>query len=187
MLNNTFTIHFALDTKTGNFHYNLYLTHSIMTKICFAFFLTMINFVAVSQDAQDELQMIKSLFGTDKDAIVKEFVKVEDGSKDQFNTLYQEFENMRKDLGQKKFKVLNSYVKAYNTLPEAELDEIMEEIIRLNSSQDKLIATYYSKIKKKCGVAVAAQFYQIEWYLLSEIRTAILENIPVINDLERRK
>ena len=69
---------------------------------------------------------------------------------------------------------------------EDKLDEIMLEIIKLNAAQDKLIASYYKKIKKQCGTSVAAQFYQIEWYLLSEIRTAILENIPVLGDLEKK-
>lgn len=158
-----------------------------MTKFGFVLFFIVSYISGYSQDAQDELQMIKLLFGTDKDMIVKQFVKVEGAAQDKFWALYKEFEGARKDLGQKKFKVLNTYVKTHNTLPEKELDEIMLEIIKLSASQDKLIATYYSKVKKSCGIAVAAQFYQIEWYLLSEIRTSILETIPVINDLDTTK
>jgi hypothetical protein len=142
---------------------------------------------AFAQDAQDELALIKSLFGTDKDLIVEQFVRTEGASKAKFWNLYKEFENVRKELGQKKFSLLNSYVKKYSSLPEPELDKIMIEIISLNAEQDKLIAKYYKKVKAQCGISVAAQFYQIEWYLLSEIRTAILENIPVIGELENRK
>lgn len=140
-----------------------------------------------AQDAQDELAMIKSLFGTDKDLIVEQFVRAEGAQKTKFWKLYGEFENVRKEIGQQKFSLLNNYVKKYSTLPEAELDKIMGEIISLNAEQDKLIAKYYKKIKAQCGVSIAAQFYQIEWYLLSQIRTAILENIPVIGELENRK
>ena len=138
-----------------------------------------------AQDSNDELTMIKSLFGNDKDFIVMEFVKVEGADKEKFEKLYVEFENSRKDLGQKKFSALNNYVKSYNSLTEADLDEIMKEIMELNASHDKLIAVYYKKVKKACGVGVAAQFYQIEWYLLSQIRTSILENIPTINKLDK--
>lgn len=141
---------------------------------------------ASAQDAQDELQMIKSMFGSEKDLIVGEFVKLDDKNKDKFWALYKEFETTRKDIGQRKFSILNNYVKKYNVLPEAELEEVMNEIIALNASQDKLIAQYFRKVKKTCGLAVAAQFYQIEWYLLSEIRTSILENIPVFSELETR-
>lgn len=142
---------------------------------------------AFAQDAQDELALIKSLFGTDKDVIVEQFVRAEGPAKAKFWTLYNEFEKVRKELGQQKFSLLNNYVKKYSTLPEAELDKIMGEIISLNAAQDKLIARYYKKVKGQCGVAVAAQFYQIEWYMLSQIRTAILENIPVIGEFNNRK
>jgi hypothetical protein len=158
-----------------------------MKKYCWFFFAFIPLASCFSQDATDELQLIKSLFGHDKDFIVNEFVKVEGAAKVKFLKLYNEFENKRKEVGQTKFSVLNNYVKSYNTLKEAELDEIMEEIIALNASQDKLIAVYYKKMKKECGISVAAQFYQIEWYLLSQIRTAILENIPVLNELDNKK
>ena len=140
-----------------------------------------------AQDTQDELALIRSLFGTEKDVIVEEFVRAEGAQKPKFWKLYNEFEAVRKDIGQRKFSLLNNYVKKYSSLPEAELDKVMGEIISLNAEQDKLIAKYYKKVKAQCGVAIAAQFYQIEWYLLSQIRTAILENIPVIGELENRK
>lgn len=148
------------------------------------FLLLTLNLIA--QDEKDELALIKSLFGTDKDVIVEQFVKPEGEQKTKFWKLYKEFENVRKEIGQQKFSLLNNYVKKYSTLPESELDKIMNEIISLNAEQDKLIAKYYKKVKAQCGVSVAAQFYQIEWYLLSQIRTAILENIPVIGELEKK-
>jgi hypothetical protein len=148
--------------------------------------LSLVGFSLYSQDAKDELQMIKQLFGTDKDLIVQQFVRVEGVNKIKFDALYNDFEKVRGELGQQKFSALNNYVKSYNTLAEDQLDGIMLEIIKLNAAQDKLIASYYKKIKKQCGTSVAAQFYQIEWYLLSEIRTAILENIPVLGDLEKK-
>jgi hypothetical protein len=89
-------------------------------------------------------------------------------------------------LGQKRFVVLNNYVKNYTKLTAAETDEIMEDIIILTTDQDKLIARYYNKIKKEININTAAQFYQIEWYLQSQLRTNILESIPMISDLEKK-
>jgi hypothetical protein len=57
-------------------------------------------------------------------------------------------------------------------------------MISLGSKTDKLISTYYSKMKKPAGVKAAAQFFQIESYLLSSIRAAILEEIPFIGELD---
>jgi hypothetical protein len=157
-----------------------------MKQILVIAYILLTPIVLLSQDAQDELSMIKTLFGNDKDFIVMEFVKVEGANKVKFEKLYADFESSRKDLGQKKYSALNNYVKSYNSLSEADLDEIMREIIDLNATHDKLIASYYKKIKKYCGISVAAQFYQIEWYMLSQIRTSILENIPTINELDKK-
>lgn len=143
--------------------------------------------VLQAQEWSDESSMIQSLFGSDKRNIVSEFVGVEGNNRIEFLKLYDEYEQSRKTLGQKKFTLLNNYVKNYKSLTEAETEEVMKEIMLLSSGQEKLVASFYKKIKKKCGVVAAAQFYQIEWYLLSEIRTAVLESIPIINQLENKK
>ena len=140
-----------------------------------------------AQINSDEMQMFQSLFGMPKKEIVAEFVKVEGAKNDLFWKLYDEYESNRKQLGEKRFASFNNYVKNYSRLSAAETDEIMEDIILLTTSQDKLIAQYYKKIKKSISINVAAQFYQIEWYLQSQIRTNILENIPMINDLEKKR
>ncbi len=140
-----------------------------------------------AQQLSDESALIQSLFGSDKKKIVSEFVGVEGTVRTEFLSLYDEYEQARKSLGEKKFSVLNNYVNNYKSLTEAETETVMSEIMKLTSGQEKLVVSYYKKVKKKCGVQAAAQFYQIEWYLLSEIRTAVLESIPVISQLEKKK
>ncbi len=139
-----------------------------------------------AQINNDEMQMFQTMFGMAKKEIVDEFVKIEASKKDVFWKLYDEYESHRKQLGQKRFVVLNNYVKNYSKLSAAEMDEIMEDVILLTTSQDKLIASYYNKMKKTINISTAAQFYQIEWYLQSQIRTNILENIPMISELEKK-
>jgi hypothetical protein len=139
-----------------------------------------------AQINNDEMQMFQTLFGMPKKEIVAEFVKIEGSKKDLFWKLYDQYEGSRKQLGQKRFMALNNYVKNYTKLSAAETDEIMEDIILLTTSQDKLIAKYYDKIKNGIGIPVAAQFYQIEWYLQSQVRTNILESIPMISELEKK-
>jgi hypothetical protein len=144
-------------------------------------------FAASAQDLKDELALTKALFGKESKEIVAEFIKIDQGREKQFWALFDEFEAKRSTNGQKKFVLLNKYVKNYMTLSEVETDEIIKEIILLTKTQENLIANYFKKIRKSCGVYTAAQFYQIEWYLTSEVRTNILESIPVIKELEIMK
>jgi hypothetical protein len=156
-------------------------------KKAFLFFLLLSSTFCYAQINTDEMQMYQTLFGMPKKEIVAEFVKIDDNKKDLFWKLYDAYESSRKQLGQKRFVVLNNYVKNYTKLNEAETNEIMEDVIELTTSQDKLIAQYYKKIKVQISVVVAAQFYQIEWYLQSQIRTNILEHIPTLEQFENKK
>jgi hypothetical protein len=148
----------------------------------FAFIFTVPLYAQISE----EMQMYQAMFGLAKKEIVAEFVKIEGSKSDVFWKLYDEYEVNRKQLGQKRFIILNNYVKNYTKLTAAETDKIIEDMILLTTSQDKLIARYYNKIKKEVNITAAAQFYQIEWYLQSQVRTNILESIPMISELEKK-
>jgi len=41
---------------------------------------------------------------------------------------------------------------------------------------------YYKKIRKSSGLKVAAQFFQVESYILLQTRNAIFEEIPFIGE-----
>jgi len=55
----------------------------------------------------------------------------------------------------------------------------MKDAISLRKSSEKLIDSYYKKIKKKTDPVVAMQFYQIETYISNLIRSEILEELFV--------
>ena len=67
---------------------------------------------------------------------------------------------------------------------DAAISKNIKETAALGLKTDQLISTYHLKIEKAAGAKAAAQFFQLELYLLSAIRTAILENIPFIGELK---
>jgi hypothetical protein len=138
-----------------------------------------------AQSNKEEIDLVQSIFGMEKKAMVAEFIKVEGPMKDAFWTAYDAYEVERKELGKKRIDLLNKYASNYGTMDDATTDKIVAETIALTTQNDKLIATYYKKVKKNCGSKTAAQFYQIESYVLSEIRAAIMENIPLIGELDK--
>src|SRR6478609_4943782 len=157
-----------------------------MKKVVVFAFVSVLASSVYAQTPSDEVQMFQTMFGMAKREIVSEFVKIDDTKSTEFWKLYDEYETSRKQIGQKKFVVLNNYVTNYSKLTTAEIDKIIQEVIQLSTTQDKLIASYYNKMKKEIGITTAAQFYQIEWYLQSQVRTTILESIPMINELEKK-
>ena len=140
------------------------------------------SFSGNAQTNTEEVDIFQSIFGMQKKEIIAEFLKVE--SDDAFWVLYDQYETKRKAMGKERLDVLLDYVENYDSLNSDRYDELVVKMISLRKGTDKLIDQYYKKIKKISGSKKAAQFFQIENYILSEIRTSIFEGIPYIGQFE---
>jgi hypothetical protein len=136
-----------------------------------------------AQSNKEDVDFIQSIFGKEKKVIVADFIQLEGAQKDDFWKLYDEYEVKRKQYGQQRISLLERYANSYMTLDDATTDKLINEMLALSANNDKLIKTYYGKIKKASGIKSAAQFVQIESYFLSVIRASILEDIPMIGEL----
>ena len=157
-----------------------------MKKTLLTTLMVALAFFAFSQSNKEEVDLVQSVFGMEKKAMAAEFIKLEGAPKDAFWVAYDEYETKRKELGKKRIGLLEKYVNGYSTMDDAGMDQITKEIISLQGETDKLIVTYYNKIKKGSGVKAAAQFYQFENYILSKIRAEIMENIPLIGEFDKK-
>lgn len=142
--------------------------------------------LGVAQSNKEEVDLVQSIFGMEKKAMAAEFIKLDGAQKDAFWVTYDEYEGKRKDLGKKRIDLLNKYAASYGTMNDADTDDIVNQTISLQVETDKLIVTYYKKIRKASGAKPAAQFYQLEAYILSEIRAAIMESIPLIGEFDKK-
>jgi len=157
-----------------------------MKKTLLTTLMVALAFFAFSQSNKEEVDLVQSVFGMEKKAMAAEFIKLEGAPKDAFWLAYDEYETKRKELGKKRIGLLEKYVNGYSSMDDAGMDQITKEIISLQGDTDKLIVTYYNKIKKGSGVKAAAQFYQFENYILSKIRAEIMENIPLIGEFDKK-
>ncbi len=148
--------------------------------ICAAF---IIPLTSIAQSNQNEIELIQSLFGMEKIAAFEAFIELEGEAKDNFWTLYDQYEKERKSLGKNRIRLLTDYAYNYDRLTPEKTDELMSESIALRKKLDKLVFRYYGKIKTASGAEAAAQFYQLETYILSAVRLNILEEIPFIGEL----
>ena len=137
-----------------------------------------------AQSNKEDVEIIQGLYGKEKKEITASFIELEGTKKTEFWKLYDEYETSRKALGKKRIALLEKYAKEYETNDDKKIDAMMKEIFSLQTQTDKLIVTYYEKIKLKSGVKAAAQFSQLEAYLLSQIRAALLEEIPFFGALD---
>lgn len=146
---------------------------------------TFIFLSTIAQSNKEDVDMIQAMYGKQKKEIAAAFIIVTDAKKDVFWKMYDAYETERKALGQKRVKLLEKYANTYDTLGDKSTDAIIKQTMALQKSTDGLIAKYYDKIMKGVGTKPAAQFYQLESYLLNVVRAYIMSNIPFIGELEK--
>jgi hypothetical protein len=145
--------------------------------------LLFVSAAGFAQSNKEDVDFIQSIYGKEKKEIVAGFIKLEGAQKDAFWKLYDEYETQRKELGKQRISLLERYANGYATLDDATTDKLMQDMMALGIKTDKLMNSYYGKIKKASGVKAAAQFIQLESYLVSMVRATIFENIPFIGEL----
>ena len=160
------------------------------TSIIFTAILTLIVIIAPSstvsaQTDKEEIEIFQALFGMEKKAIVSDFLKLDEQKGEAFWKLYDQYETERKALGQKRIKLIKHYAENYNSLTDEKIHELITDAMKQKSSLDNLINHYYRKIRIGSGSRVAGQFYQIEIYFLSAIRTSLFTSIPMIGELDK--
>ena len=144
--------------------------------------LTIFTTISFSQSYTEEIDFYQSILGMEKKQAVTEFLQLEEN--DPFWNVYDEYEKERKELGKKRIEILNNYAKNYLTLTDEKASELIDQSISQRKKIDKLIVTYYKKVKKGNGAKVAAQFYQLENYILVAIRMTIMEKVPFIGEFD---
>ncbi|HEV8515597.1 MAG TPA: hypothetical protein VGQ59_20075 [Cyclobacteriaceae bacterium] len=158
-----------------------------MKKASILLFSLFVSVLALAQSNKEDVEIIQSVLGKEKKALVTEFLKLEAGPKtDAFWKLYDQYETERKALGKQRIALLEKYASSYGSTDDAQTDQLIKEIQSLQGKTDKLIIKYYGKIKKESSVKTAAQFYQLEAYFLSVIRATILNSIPFIGELNTK-
>ncbi len=138
---------------------------------------------AQAQSNKEEVEFFQSIFGMDKKLAVAQFLNL--SQDDPFWAIYDEYETQRKQLGAERIGAIGQYIDKYGNMQDADFDNVVSTMTSLRKQNDKLVDTYYKKIKKVSGSKVAAQFFQLEEYFLSEIRASILEAIPFIGEFDK--
>ena len=133
-----------------------------------------------SQSNNDEISIIQASFGMEKKDIVKSFVIIPENKKNVFWEIYDEYEMKRKELGKVRIELLNEYAEKWENLKGEDADLLVKKAIDLNKKTDKLVTTYYKKVKKATSAEIAVKFYEVETYILTTIRFYIKNTIPFV-------
>ncbi len=148
--------------------------------------LVLTSSIGFAQDYNEEVDLFQAYYGMQKKQVVELIVKVDDASSESFWALYEEYETKRKEIGKKRFAILDKYVENYFELEGETLNTLLNDNMKVHTDYNKLMNTYTKKISKTIGAKQASQFYQLEAYLMSLVRVELMNTMPMIGELEKR-
>lgn len=148
------------------------------------FITTLVALCTISAFSQNksEVDLMQKIFGLEKLQIVFAYVNPSEEDRVAFIDLYEEYEMKRMELGKVRIDLLVQYAEVWDGMTNEQADAWMKKVLNLSAKTDKLINTYYEKVKKACNAKVATQFYQVEMYILTAIRYSIFESIPFVGE-----
>jgi len=145
-------------------------------------------FSASAQMTTDDVNLIQSIYGKDKRELMEAYMHFKDSATAKsFWKLYDSYETERKKLGRDFISILQDYAHNYETLDDKKADQLVTRASANNLAYENLYSSYYSKMKPVVGALNASQFFQLEGYLRSVVKTSVLDEIPFIGEIDRTK
>lgn len=158
-----------------------------MKKVLTAVFL-LVFFSASAQLTKDDVNLIQSIYGKDKRDLMQAYMQFKDtATAKSFWKIYDAYEADRKKLGQDFIAILEDYANNYENLDDKKADNLVSRTSKNNIDYENLYVKYYKQMKPVVGALKASQFFQLEAYLRSVIKTSILDEIPFIDELDRSR
>jgi Spy/CpxP family protein refolding chaperone len=133
----------------------------------------------------EEVDAIQAIFGKEKKELIASLITLTPEEAAKFWPVYDQYEVERKKLGKERVELLKQVADAYQAMTPEKADAVAKRTTELTMKTDKLLEKYHASMKKAVGSETAFEFYQAELYLLTEIRAAIMEEIPLYSEIKK--
>jgi len=101
---------------------------------------------------------------------------------EKFWPIYKAYEAERSGIANKRIELLYQYANFYETLTNEQAKYWYNDVLKLQRSEIALKKKYNKKMAKALTPLVALRFFQLEEFIQSEIRSAIIETLPFLEN-----
>ncbi len=127
----------------------------------------------------EEAQLLKEILGKTKKDFVLYMVDIPTHATTIFNSLYNDYESVRKKLSKDRIRLINKYVALFDTDDYKENNKFMRHLFKLRKKEAANLKKYYTRIKENVSQKAAMQFFHLEQYIRTSIDLALYENLPL--------
>jgi len=137
-----------------------------------------------AQTSDAEADAIVNLLGVQKKEAVSKLVPVSGKDSVAFWKIYDEYQVSNKATAKSRIGLYEKTAQAYSNMTPAIADSLAAKYFSNRAEQEKSLEQYYKKIKAATNALIAFEFYQAEVYMLTQIRSTIMQQIPTYGQLQ---
>jgi hypothetical protein len=138
------------------------------------------SFLALSQTADDYIDMVRDVLKTEKKAAVAEGMDLADAEITPFWDLYNEYNNKLSQTQNKRVALIKEYAAHFDSMTDEKADEIMVAYFKYQQELLKLKKFYYGRFKKILPKSKAARYFQLENKLQTLVDAQLALEIPLV-------
>ena len=138
-------------------------------------------------NTDEEMQLIRDQWGVDKKQLIMDYMKFSDKESKAFWPVYDAYTKQYRKLMDTRISLIKDYANHYENITNAKATEITNKIIDNDVAVSSLQKAYYAKFSTAITPKRASQFMQVEYYLLTNLRAMVQDQIPFIGELEKAK
>jgi hypothetical protein len=152
----------------------------ILTVICAVFIAGTGVLSAQSAGLNDYIELLKSDFRTQKQALMTDYLKLSEAESKAFWPLYKEYDAELEKLADRRINLIRELANALKDMSQEKAAELMEESLDIEGDRIDLWEKYYDKFKDKLMAFRAAQIIMFEREIHTLIDLQIYANMPTV-------
>jgi len=137
-----------------------------------------------AQTSDAEAEAIVNLLGVQKKEAIAKLVSVSGKDSVAFWALYNEYHQKNLATGKQRIRLYEQTAQAYGNMTPKTADSLAKQYFANRFGQEKSLEEYYKKIMAATNAVIAFEFYQAEVYLLTQIRSSIMQQIPTYGQFQ---
>jgi hypothetical protein len=154
-----------------------------MKKFFTTLFVLMLCASSAFAQHESEIAAIQEHFkDNSKKNIIRKFMKLEGEKATKFWAIYDEYEEARKQLVERRQANTIAYVKGFDNMTDELAEELIDEARSIRSSEVALKTKYVRKMERELGGIIALQFLEIDKYIEYVVGKEFSETLPFIGE-----
>jgi hypothetical protein len=126
------------------------------------------------------IELLRSDVKAQATAIIAAVMQFDETDSAKFWPIYREFELELSKIGDQKLALIMKYTNSYQSLTDADADQLAQEAFKLEQARNDLKIRYYERIKNALTAKDAARFVQVLNQILMITDLQVASELPVI-------